>query len=330
MNTTPVRAYVVRRDAGGQVSSELDAVPREALPEGDLTVRVHWSSMNYKDALAATGHPGVAPKLPHVPGIDAAGVVVECPGGQFAPGQSVIVTGYELGAPRWGGWAELIRVPPEWAVPLPPTLTEREAMIYGTAGFTAAQSVMALQRHGITSDAGEVVVTGASGGVGSVAVGILAKLGYRAVAASGKGAEILKQLGAARIIGRADVDDRSGKPLLAAKWAAAVDGVGGNTLATLLRTTSHRGCVAAYGLVGGADLAVSLYPFLLRGVALYGIDSAQCPLPERREVWHRLAGPWKLPQLAALADEITPEQLGPYVRKMLNGETVGRVVVRWM
>jgi putative YhdH/YhfP family quinone oxidoreductase len=214
-------------------------------------------------------------------------------------------------------------------VPLPAGLSERDAMIYGTAGFTAGQSVMALERHGVRPESGEVVVTGASGGVGSVAVGILAKLGFRVVAASGKGAEILQQLGVTRIIGRGDVDDRSGKPLLAAKWAAAVDGVGGNTLATLLRTTAHRGCVAAYGLVGGADLAVSLYPFLLRGVALYGIDSAQCPMPERLEVWRRLAGPWKLPQLAALADEITPEQLRDYVQRMLQGETVGRVVVRW-
>lgn len=324
-------AYRVSKDVAGQFHGELTRLPFADLPAGDLVVRVAWSSMNYKDALATIGHPGVAPRMPHVPGIDAAGTVVSCGNGQYQSGDAVIVTGHELGAPRWGAWADLIRVPSEWAVPLPSGLTAREAMIYGTAGFTAAQSVLALQKHGVAPADGEVVVTGAGGGVGSVAVGILAKLGYTVVAVSGKAESrpLLESLGAARIIPREEVDDRSTKPLLPVRWAAAIDGVGGNTLATLLRSTKHRGAVAAYGLVGGDALPLTVYPFILRGVALLGIDSAQCPDEPRREVWRLLSGEWKLPRLADLATEIDPEQLADTAARMLAGQTLGRIVVRW-
>lgn len=321
---------MVRRNDDGQISSGVEQITLDQLPPGEVVIQVACSSLNFKDALACQAHPGVVAKLPHVPGIDCAGRVVASESDEFCPSDPVLVTGYELGAPRWGGWAEYVRVPAEWVVRLPPDWTPEEAMTYGTAGFTAAQCVMALEHHGVQPDSGEVVVTGSTGGVGVVAVALLAKLGYNVAAVTGKPEheKLLKDLGASRILKREDVDDASGKPLLAERWAGAVDTVGGRTLATLLATTHHRGCVTACGLVGGVELPTTVYPFILRGVTLAGIDSAKCPRGPRLEVWRRLSGDWRLDNLTAIRREITFAELPATVKEMLAGGAVGRTLVR--
>lgn len=327
-----MNCYLVPSREAGPGGAKLVRRATGELPAGGLVVRVAWSSVNFKDALACTGHPGVVRNFPHVPGIDAAGTVVSCDDGRFQPGDEVIVTGRELGAPRWGAWADFIRVPCEWGLPRPASLSLREAMIYGTAGFTAAQCLLALERNGIVPSRGPVVVTGAGGGVGSIAVGLLAQSGFEVEAVSGRESthDLLRKLGATKILGRDAVDDTSDKPLLAARWAGAVDGVGGRMLATIVRSMQHRGCVTCYGLVGGVDIPLTVYPFILRGVTMQGIDSAQCPDDMRQEVWRRLAGQWKLPQLELLAHEIRPEQISETVHAMLQGGTTGRVVIKWV
>jgi len=324
-----VRCYLVTKDASGKVSAEITERPTEELPEGEVLIRVAYSSLNYKDALAATGHPGVARRFPHVPGVDLAGVVADTGVYEWVEGDEVVLNGFDLGAGRWGGYADYVRVPQDWLVPLPAGLTLRESMIFGAAGFTSAMCVDALQKHGVEPDSGEIVVTGASGGVGSVAVAILAKLGYHVAAVTGKPSahEYLKKLGAEQILAREDVDDRSGRPLLSGRWAGAVDCVGGNILGTILRTTRPRGCVTACGLTAGDDLPVSVYPFILRGVTLAGIDSAWPPLPLRHELWQRLAGPWKPDQLEEMVEQITLEQLPARIDAILAGQITGRVVV---
>lgn len=324
-----MRCLLVTKRDDGQIERRIAAADEKDLPPGDVLVRVKYSSLNYKDALAATGHPGVVSKFPHVPGIDAVGMVEESSSAKFRVGDEVIVTSFELGAGRWGGYAELIRVPADWAVPLPAGLTSRESMILGTAGITAAMSLEAILKQGI-QPGGEAVVTGASGGVGTLAVAMLAQAGFRVVAVSGKpkAAELLRRLGAAEIVPREAVNDSSQRPLLKARWAAAVDTVGGVALATLLRTTQERGCVTACGLVGGTDLPTSVYPFILRGVVLAGINSATYPATERPALWNKLAGPWKPKMLDELATEVSLENLEPKIQEILAGRNVGRVVVK--
>jgi acrylyl-CoA reductase (NADPH) len=321
--------YMVRRAGDGPARAAVEMITEDELPPGEVLIRVACSSLNYKDALACQGHPGVVRSFPHVPGVDCAGTVVESTADDWRPGREVIVTGYELGSGRWGGFAEYVRVPAEWIVPLPVGLSLREAMTYGTAGFTAAQAVTAIISHGITPDDGPVVVTGATGGVGSMSVAILAKLGYEVAAVTGKvdRHEWLRDLGATRILGREEVADASDRPLLSARWAAAVDTVGGRPLATILRATRQRGCVAACGLVAGSELSLSVYPFILRGVTLAGIDSAKCPRRQRLEMWDKLAGQWRIAQLDRLADEATLDDLADRVTKMLAGRHTCRTLV---
>jgi len=321
--------YLVTKDAERRGWGRIARRAIDELPPGDALVRVAYSSLNYKDALAAKGNPGVVRRFPHVPGIDAAGVVVSSGVYELAPGDRVVITGFELGAARWGGFAEYVSVPFEWIVPLPEELSLRESMILGTAGFTAALSVDTLQKHGVEPDSGRVVVTGASGGVGSMAVAILAGLGYRVVAVTGKpdAAEYLHGLGAEEIVGRQAVDDRGGRPLLGRRWAGAVDTVGGNILATILRTTGQRGCVAACGLTAGAELPLTVYPFILRGVTLAGIDSISCPAKLRHDLWRRLAGDWRPERLESMAAYVGLEELPPPIDHILDGKITGRVVV---
>ena len=330
VNSSSFRCYLVDHDAQSNASTSIARRPLDDLPPGDVLIRVGWSSLNYKDALAATGRAGVVRRFPHVPGIDAAGTIAESGSSPLQPGQSVLVTGYELGAGRWGGWAEYIRVPWEWVVPLPEGLSMRESMILGTAGFTAALSVEALLRGGVTPPSGEIVVTGASGGVGSISVMLLAQLGFRVAAVTGKPHlhESLAKWGAARILGRDEVVDTGSRPLLSARWAGAIDTVGGATLATLVRQLQSGGSVAACGLVGGTDLHLTVYPFLLRGVSLLGIDSAFCPAARRIEVWNKLAGPWKPALLDELAIEVPLESIPEHVSRMLAGNSERRVIVR--
>ncbi len=323
-----MRCFYVH-EADGRLSRNVTDRPDTELPMGDVTIGVEYSSLNYKDALAATGNKAIAPIFPHVPGIDAAGVVIE--GTQaFAEGTKVIVTGYDLGGKRWGGWSERIRVPEEWLVKLPSTLSTREAMILGTAGFTAAQCVRELVRNEVPTDGKPVVVTGATGGVGCLAIQLLSRLGYQVIAVTGKPHETawLKSLGASEVVSRNTLDGDASRPLLAARFAAAIDTVGGSMLETLLKCVDVNGCVAACGMVAGTELSMTVYPFILRGVRLAGITSALCPMPERQRIWQRLAVEWKLQSLEAIVTEVELDQLNPKIDDILVGNIRGRVLVR--
>jgi len=299
------------------------------LPAGGLLVKVHYSSLNYKDALSATGRPGVTRNYPHTPGIDAAGVVIESAGSAFAPGDNVIVTGYDLGMDTAGGYGQYIRIPSEWALPLPAGLSLRESMILGTAGFTAALSVWKLQQNGVQPGVGDILVTGATGGVGSIAVAILTRAGYRVVAATGKAAEsdYLRGLGAAEVIGRDQVLAGAARPMMKEHWAGVVDVVGGEMLAAAIKSTRYGGTVTCCGLVGSADLNVTVFPFILRGVSLLGIDSVQCPRRVREAIWEKLAGEWKPADLEATATECTLQGLEEHIQQILGGTARGRTLV---
>jgi putative YhdH/YhfP family quinone oxidoreductase len=294
-----------------------------------VLIEVACSSVNYKDAMAAKGHPGVARKFPHIPGIDAAGTVIQSDSPDYRAGDQVLVTSFELGVERWGGWAQYVRVPSEWIVPMPEGLSLTDSMTLGTAGLTAGLCIRALQHHGVDAAKGEVLVTGATGGVGSLAVMVLARLGYTVAAVSGKPerAGWLRELGASAVIALGDVLDESKRPLLKARWTGAIDTVGGATLASLLRSIGHDGCVAACGVAGGAEVNTSVYPFILRGVTLRGIDSAWCPMDPRREVWNLLAGDWRLESLEAIHETIGLTELTDKVDQILAGKSVGRTIV---
>ncbi|MDX1963763.1 MAG: YhdH/YhfP family quinone oxidoreductase [Pirellulales bacterium] len=326
------QALVVRNhltDGPADIRAQIESLPLEQLPPGEVVIRVHYSSLNYKDALAARGHPGIAKSLPHIPGVDAAGVVVESQDPVFLPGQEVLVTGFELGAGRWGGFSQFIRVPAAWVLPLPTDMTMRQSMIFGTAGFTAGLCVLALQDHDIWPHSGPVIVTGASGGVGSHAVAILAHLGYDVTAVTGKNPDYVRNLGARRALSREEILDKSDRPLLKGHWAGGVDTVGGEALTSIVRGTRQHGCVTACGLVGGAELRMTVYPFILRGVSLVGIDASQTIENKREKVWEKLAGDWRVKDLEQLvAAEVTLVELPAWIEKILAGEVQGRVVVR--
>lgn len=326
----PFPCFVARRDPDGKVTAHVETAVLSQLPPGDVLIETVCSSLNYKDALAAQGHPGVAASLPHVPGIDCAGHVVDSQSLETPIGQRVLVTGYELGSGRWGGFARYVRVPHDWVVAIPDEIPFEEAMTYGTAGFTAAQAVDALQRHGVAPDCGEVVVTGASGGVGTLSVCLLAQLGYRVVAVTGKErlAASLLRLGAQRVAPRSEALDTSGRPLLTSRWAGGIDTVGGPILATLVRQLGHRGCIAACGLTAGDQLPLTVFPFILRGAVLAGIDSAQCPRASRLEIWRKLFGPWRMDLSRLLVRSVDLRGLSLEIGKMLAGEAEGRTLVR--
>ena len=323
-----MRCFLVEKH-GEATSASVTTRPTSELPAGDVVICVEYSSLNYKDALAAAGSSRRRARLPHVPGIDAVGEVIQSSDARFRPGQKVLATSYEIGAGRWGAYAEYLRVPGDWVVPLPSGLTPRESMVLGTAGFTAAMCVQSFEDRGISPANGEVLVTGASGGVGSLAVAILSQLGYEVVAVSGKPAarDLLTRLGARRIVAREEVLDTSSRPLLKPAWAAAVDTVGGTTLATIVRSLKPGGVVAACGLVGGAELSLTVYPFIFRGAQLVGIDSAWYPREKRMALWNKLAGAWKPRMLDELATEITLDQLPERIAAILAGQIIGRVVV---
>jgi putative YhdH/YhfP family quinone oxidoreductase len=277
------KAMIVSENADKRFIREVREKTFSQLPLNEVLIEVKYSSLNYKDALSATGNKGVTRNYPHTPGIDAAGVVAESSSLVFEAGDEVIVTGFDLGMNTSGGFGQYIRVPAAWVLRLPGNLTLRESMAYGTAGFTAALCALKLQAHGLTKDSGEVLVTGATGGVGSIAVGILAKAGFDVVAATGKTEEkdFLIRLGAQQVISRAETDDSSGRPMLKGRWAGVVDTVGGNILATAIKSTKGEGCVACCGNAMSADLAVSVFPFILRGVSLLGVNSVDIPVGDR-------------------------------------------------
>ena len=332
MHQQTFRAMIVEESEPRKFTREIRNRSIADLPAGDLLVKVHYSSLNYKDALSATGHPGVTRHYPHTPGIDAAGVVAECATGVFSPGDSVIVTGHDLGMDTAGGYGQYIRIPSEWALPLPAGLSLRESMILGTAGFTAGLSVHKLIRNGVQPGDGDILVTGATGGVGIIAVAILARSGYRVVAATGKPAEsdFLHALGAAEVLDRELLRVGAERPLMKERWGGVVDVVGGETLATAIKSTRYGGTVTCCGLVESSNLSVSVFPFILRGISLLGIDSVQCPRQLRQAVWERLAGEWKPADLEATATECSLQSLDEHIRKILNGSVRGRVVVNLM
>ena len=299
------------------------------LPDNDVLVEVHYSSLNYKDGLSAIGNRGVTRSYPHTPGIDAAGVVVECRSGAYSAGQEVIVTSYDLGMNTDGGFGQFIRVPAEWVIPMPDGWGAKAAMAYGTAGLTAALCILRLVDGGVTPEKGPVLVSGATGGVGSMAVAILAKLGYDVTAVTGKAeaAEFLTAIGASAIISRNEASDDTGRPMLQATWAGVVDTVGGDILATALKCAKPWAVVTCCGLVASPDLPTSVFPFILRGVSLVGIDSQNCGMDERKRAWGLLAGEWHIEHLEKMTREVSLEALGPEIDSILKGGQKGRVVV---
>jgi acrylyl-CoA reductase (NADPH) len=323
------RAYVAERD-GATVRRGVRSLTSAELPAGEITVRVEWSGVNYKDGLATIPGGKVARISPLVPGIDLAGVVVASDDPECKVGDAVLAHGYDIGVARHGGYAEYARVPAGWVVPLPDGLTARDAMAIGTAGFTAAMSVAALEARGLTPDDGPVVVTGASGGVGRTAVSILAGNGYDTWALTGKAdeAERLTAIGAAGILDRSILTAGEGRPFEAERWAAAIDSVGGATLPYILRTLRYGGAVAASGNAGGAELVTTVFPFILRSVTLIGIDSAQVPIDERRRLWGRLARDLRPRGLATATTEIGLDELDGALDSILAGNARGRWLVR--
>ena len=329
MSNTSFRAMVVEETTESHFVRQIRNKEISSLPKGDVLIKVHYSSLNYKDALSATGNKGVTRRYPHTPGIDGAGRVESSTHADFKPGDEVLVTGYDLGMNTSGGFGQYIRVPAEWVVTLPQTLSLKESMIYGTAGFTAALSLDKLIQVGIKPEDGEILVTGASGGVGSMAVALLAHCGYTVVAASGKSnaKSVLKALGAHRVIDRQAVSDTSDKALLRQQWAACVDTVGGAPLRYALRSTNRHGAVTCCGNVASANLQTTVYPFILRGISLLGVDSATTEMPLRQRIWNNLAGPWKLPNLDRISSTIGLEDLDAHIDKILAGEQIGRRLI---
>ncbi len=323
------KALVTEHNSNGDYTTSVKEKNVADLPPGDVLIKVRYSSLNYKDALSARGNKGVTRQYPHTLGVDAAGIVEESSASEWQTGDDVIVTGFDLGMNTSGGFAEYIRVPAAWVSRLPKGLSLKEAMIYGTAGFTAGLSVAALLRNGVKPDDGAVAVSGATGGVGSVAVAILAKLGFKVAAITSKQSahRFLKELGATEIISRAEVDDQSGKALLKPRFAAAVDTVGGNILATLLKSLQYGGVATACGMVNGGELHTTVFPFILKGVQLIGIDSVEIPIEDRGNIWEKLGGEWKPETLQSLAKEASLEEIPTYINDIYNGQMRGRVVV---
>ena len=317
------------REKDGKVTGAIEEIADDQLPAGDVTVAVQYSTLNYKDGLALGGLGRLVRQYPHIPGIDFAGTVESSTSPQWKMGDAVILTGWRVGETHWGGYAQKARVKGEWLVALPPGLTAKRAMAIGTAGFTAMLAVMALEKHGVTPGRGPVLVTGAAGGVGSVATAILHKLGYSVTASTGRAEthDYLKSLGAADIIDRASIATPSGKPLDAERWAGCVDSVGGSTLTSILPQLKYRGAVASCGLAGGSKLETTVIPFLLRGVSILGIDSVACPTPERIEAWKRLANDLPADKLDAMIRMARLSDLPGLGPEILAGKVRGRVVV---
>ena len=323
------KALVVSETDDKQYLRTITTRTIDDLPAGEVIVQVRYSSLNYKDVLSATGNRGVTRSYPHTPGIDASGVVVESADPAFKPGDEVIVTSYDLGMNTAGGFGQYIRVPAGWVVPLPAELSLREAMVYGTAGFTAALSVWRMVENGVKPEDGDVLVSGATGGVGSIAVSILAKSGYRVVAVNGvvDEADYLKEIGAAEVISIEEATDTSGRPLLKGRWAAGIDTVGGEILATTIKTVNPDGTVTCCGNVASPDLPLTVYPFILRGVTLIGIDSQNCPMPIRSKIWDKIASEWKIAWLEKLTTEAPFAQLDDKIELMLQGKHRGRTII---
>jgi len=332
MQEQDYQALIVRKTEQGTFSQALERRSIEELPAGELLVRVRWSSLNFKDMLSASGHPGVTRKFPHQPGIDAAGEIVHSDDAGFLSGDQVIVSGYDLGMGTPGGLGEFIRVPARWAIKLPAGLSARESMIYGTAGFTAALCVGKIEQMGAAPGQGVVAVTGATGGVGSFAVALLAKRGYEVAAVTGKASEgeRLLAIGAQQIVAREELlgDNGVALPMRKPLFAHAIDAVGGEYLASLLNAVAYQGSVACCGLAASHALNTSVMPFILRGVNLLGVDCVELPLARKQATWQRIAGEMKLDALDLMAAEISLAQVPAHLALIAQGQASGRYLVR--
>lgn len=320
---------LVLEETDGKVAAAVTELDEAQLPEGDVTVAVDYSTLNYKDGMVIKGIGRLVRQYPHVPGIDFAGTVEDSSHPDYKPGDAVILTGWRVGEMHWGGHAQKARVKGDWLVPMPQGLDSKRAMAVGTAGFTAMLAVMALEEHGMTPDAGEALVTGAAGGVGSVAVAVLAKLGYTVAASTGRAEthDYLRGLGATAIVERDELAEPATRPLDKERWAGCVDAVGGTTLAHVLTQIKYGGSAAAVGLAGGNKLDTTVIPFLLRGVNLLGIDSVMCPAPRRREAWSRIAADLPMDKLDAMITEAKLGDLPGLADDILKGQVRGRLVV---
>ncbi|MBU3160664.1 YhdH/YhfP family quinone oxidoreductase [Clostridium frigoris] len=329
MDNTKFRAMLVSETEKKEFVRQIVNRQIDDLPEGDVLISVKYSSLNYKDALSATGNKGVTRVYPHTPGIDAAGIVVESYNSNFKVNDKVLVTGYDLGMGTFGGYAEYIRVPAKWVVNLPDHLTLRESMIFGTAGFTAALSIYKLLNSGVKPSDGDILVTGSTGGVGSTAISILTKIGYNVTAATGKSSEkeMLLGIGAKHIVDRKDLDDNSGRALLKSRWAGVIDTVGGNMLSTAIKSTNYGGSVTCCGNISSDQFSSSVYPFILKGISLLGIDSVNCPMDIRLKIWDKLSSDWKPDNLDANVDEVSLNELSEKIDMILSGNHKGRTIV---
>ena len=328
-NPDKFRALLISETRGGKFSGEIIERDVSELPQGEVLIRVKYSSLNYKDALSASGNKGVSRSFPHTPGVDAAGVVVSSESNDLKEGDEVIVTGYDLGMNTSGGFGQQIRVPADWVVKCPSGLSLRESMVLGTAGFTAALCIDKLIRNGIKPGSGKILVTGATGGVGTIAIALLSKLGFQVTASTGKESEhaFLLSMGAKEIIDRSTISDENRRPLLTEEWAGAVDVVGGDTLFNVVKSLNYGGSVAACGLVQSPVFHASVLPFILRGVNLLGVDSVQLPLTTKAAVWNKLADIWKLSNLEEICTEIGFDELETSLALVLNGKAKGRFVL---
>ncbi|PWK28847.1 putative YhdH/YhfP family quinone oxidoreductase [Arcicella aurantiaca] len=330
MQNTSFKALQISENTEKQYIRNIIQRQVSDLPSGEVLIKIHYSTLNYKDALSSIGNKGVTRNYPHTPGIDAAGIVEQSDSPDFKIGDEVIVTSYDLGMNTSGGLAEYIRVPARWVVPMPAGLSMREAMIFGTAGFTAGLCINALINNGLSPEKGKVLVTGSTGGVGTLSIAILKKLGFEITAVTGKpnAIEFLTKTGASEIVTREALDDQSGRPMLKSIYAGVVDTVGGNILATALKSLNYGGAAAACGLVASPELHTSVFPFILRGNTLFGIDSAECPMPLRKEIWHKLASDWKPSDLESLATEISLEDVPQKLDLILKGGALGKFLIK--
>lgn len=327
--TQSFKAMQVTEEANGKFTNKIVTRTLDELPAGEVLINIKYSSINYKDLLSASGNKGVTRSYPHTPGIDAAGIVSESSDDSFKKGDKVIVTGYDLGMNTWGGFSQYIRVPSHWVIKLPHNLSLKESMIYGTAGFTAALSVHKLIDSGIKPEDGNILVTGASGGVGSMALSILSKLNYKVTALSGKSdkKELLMSMGAFEILDRKELEADSTRPLLKTQWAGVIDNVGGIILSNAIKATHYNGSVTSCGNIASAELKTSIYPFILRAVSLFGIDSVNCDNNTRKKIWELLANQWKIDFKPSQYKEIPLSQVNEILDDILKGSNSGRNII---
>lgn len=325
-----MKAFVVNKIADKKFTSDTQEIETPKCEEDEVLIKVTYSSLNYKDALSSVGNPGVTRKFPHITGIDVAGIISESNSPIFNIGEKVLVTGYDMGMNTHGGHAELVKVPASWVARIPDSITDKEIMTFGTAGLTAALSINELIQNGVTPENGEVLVTGATGGVGSIAVSILSKIGFDVVAISGKEEKIdyLKKIGAKEVILRDTFNEESKKPMLGEKYAGVVDTVGGEILANALKYIKYDGVATCCGLTSSHELNTNVFPFILRGVRLIGIDSVECKLEKKQAAWEKIASKWKIDTLDSITNEISIDEIKDAYELLLAGKAVGRYVVK--